>query len=157
MIRSIVEWNERPENQSCKVKISVELEKPRHSNLDLLVDGVDVVFVGKDFARFLGHDSAREAIAGLKQLHPGSYIIICPWGERDTVAIDRQDRWFSHPTYPPEVIRDSLGAGDTFVAGCILKLAEEEPPGSLSVVLEFASRVAGQKLAIFGFDGIKRD
>uniref|UniRef100_A0A182K4D0 Carbohydrate kinase PfkB domain-containing protein n=1 Tax=Anopheles christyi TaxID=43041 RepID=A0A182K4D0_9DIPT len=159
MIRSIVEWNNRPENQSStnKVKISIELEKPRHSNLELLVDGVDVVFVGKDFARFLGHESGRDTIVALKKIHSGSYIIICPWGASDTVAIDELDRWFTHPTYPPKVIRDSLGAGDTFVAGCILKLLDAESRDSLSVVLEFASRLAIQKLALFGFDGIKKD
>uniref|UniRef100_A0A182P9A2 Carbohydrate kinase PfkB domain-containing protein n=1 Tax=Anopheles epiroticus TaxID=199890 RepID=A0A182P9A2_9DIPT len=150
MIRFVLAWNNQTESK--KVKISVELEKPRHSNLELLVDGIDVVFVGKDFARFLGHENAREAIAALKTSHPGSYIAICPWGSSDTIAIDEQGQWFSQPTYPPEVIRDSLGAGDTFVAGCIYKLLQRD---SLSAALEFASRLAGQKLAHFGVEELK--
>uniref|UniRef100_A0A182M0Q3 Ketohexokinase n=1 Tax=Anopheles culicifacies TaxID=139723 RepID=A0A182M0Q3_9DIPT len=150
MIQRIHCWNLDPNNHSCKVTISVEMEKPRHSNLDLLVDGVDVVFVGKDFARFVGHKSARETVQALKESHPGRYTIICPWGSSDTVAMDECGRWYSQQTYPPEVIRDSLGAGDTFVAGCIFKLSQNER--SLSTVLEFASRLAGRKLAHFGFD-----
>lgn len=138
-----------PANHHSKVTVSIEMEKPRHSNLDLLVDGVDVVFVGKDFARFLGHQSARDVIHALKQSHPATYTIICPWGASDTIAMDECGRWYSQRTYPPEVIRDSLGAGDTFVAGCIFKLVQKEP---LPAVLEFASRLAGRKLAHFGFD-----
>uniref|UniRef100_A0A182VWP4 Carbohydrate kinase PfkB domain-containing protein n=1 Tax=Anopheles minimus TaxID=112268 RepID=A0A182VWP4_9DIPT len=150
MIQCIGCWNLDPENHNSKVTISVEMEKPRHSNLDLLVDGVDVVFVGKDFARFLGHMSARETVEALKQSHPGPYTIICPWGSSDTIAMDKGGHVYSQRTYPPEVIRDSLGAGDTFVAGCIFKLSQNER--SLSTVLEFASRLAGRKLAHFGFD-----
>ncbi|XP_050072122.1 ketohexokinase-like [Anopheles maculipalpis] len=145
MIDCIRSWNKH----HAKVIVSIEMEKPRHSNLDLLVDGVDVVFVGKDFGRFLGHESARDVIQALKQSHPGPYTIICPWGACDSIAMDEYGSWYSQRTYPPEVIRDSLGAGDTFVAGCIFKLAQKEP---LSAVLEFASRLAGRKLAYFGFD-----
>ncbi|XP_053660466.1 ketohexokinase-like [Anopheles marshallii] len=150
MIQSIRCWNDDPENQHSKVKISVEMEKPRHSNLDLFVDGVDVVFVGKDFARFLGHESAHDTVRALKESHPGPYTIICPWGSSDTVAVNECGSWYSQRTYPPAVIRDSLGAGDTFVAGCIFKLSQNER--SLSTVLEFASRLAGRKLCHFGFD-----
>uniref|UniRef100_A0A182T524 PfkB domain-containing protein n=1 Tax=Anopheles maculatus TaxID=74869 RepID=A0A182T524_9DIPT len=150
MINCIRGWNNDPDNHRSKVTVSIEMEKPRRSNLDLLVDGVDVVFVGKDFARFLGHGSARDVIDALKRSHPGPYTIICPWGSSDTIAMDECGRWYSQRTYPPEVIRDSLGAGDTFVAGCIFKLAQNEP---LQTVLDFASRLAGQKLAHYGFDG----
>ncbi|XP_035897860.1 ketohexokinase-like isoform X2 [Anopheles stephensi] len=151
MINSIRSWNNLPDNHHrSKVTVSIEMEKPRRSNLDLLVDGVDVVFVGKDFARFLGHASARDAVQALKDSHPGPYTIICPWGSSDTLAMDGCGQWYSQRTYPPEVIRDSLGAGDTFVAGCIFKLAQNEP---LPAVLEFASRLAGRKLASYGFDG----
>uniref|UniRef100_A0A182N525 Carbohydrate kinase PfkB domain-containing protein n=1 Tax=Anopheles dirus TaxID=7168 RepID=A0A182N525_9DIPT len=151
MIQAIRSWNDHLDSRESRVSISVELEKPRRSNLDLLVDGIDVVFVGKDFARYLGHDGARETIEALKGSHPSPYTLICPWGSSDTLAVDGSGHWYSQCTYPPEVIRDSLGAGDTFVAGCIFKLSQGER--SLPVVLEFASRLAGQKLAFFGFDG----
>ncbi|XP_035774069.1 ketohexokinase-like [Anopheles albimanus] len=151
MIGRIHRWNiERPEGIAEKITISVELEKPRASNLELLVNGIDYVFVGKDFARYLQHATARDAVIGIKQLHPGQYTVICPWGASDTVAQDADGRWYSQPTYPPAVIRDSLGAGDTFVAGCIFKLFQGK--STLPEALEYASRLAGAKLAHFGFD-----
>ncbi|XP_058116396.1 ketohexokinase-like [Anopheles ziemanni] len=148
MIHAINRWNE---NGHSKITISVELEKPRSSNLDLLKQGIDYVFVGKDFARFLGHESARAAVEALRQSYPGPKTIICPWGACDTIALDGEGRWYTQRTFPPEVIRDSLGAGDTFVAGCIFQLAGGSK--TLQEALEFASRLAGDKLAHFGFDG----
>uniref|UniRef100_A0AAG5D5D6 Carbohydrate kinase PfkB domain-containing protein n=1 Tax=Anopheles atroparvus TaxID=41427 RepID=A0AAG5D5D6_ANOAO len=150
MIRSIDRWNKLPETGCSRITVSVELEKPRSSNLDLLTDGIDYVFVGKDFARFLGHESAHAIARALKESHPGPYTLICPWGSSDTVALDGNGRWYEQRTYPPAVIRDSLGAGDTFVAGCIFKLYGGET--SLEQALEFASQLAGEKLAHFGFD-----
>ncbi|KFB35013.1 AGAP002483-PA-like protein [Anopheles sinensis] len=136
-----------------KITISVELEKPRSSNLDLLTEGIDYVFVGKDFARFLGHESARAVVEALKESYPGPYTLICPWGASDTIALDGKGRWYAQRTFPPEVIRDSLGAGDTFVAGCIFQLAGGSK--TLQEALEFASRLAGDKLAHFGFDFVR--
>ncbi|XP_049536595.1 ketohexokinase-like [Anopheles darlingi] len=151
MIARIHRWNnEQMEGDSAKITISVELEKPRASNLELLVKGIDYVFIGKDFARYLQHEAARAAVEGIKRLHPGQYTVICPWGASDTVSQDAEGRWYSQPTYPPSVIRDSLGAGDTFVAGCIFKLFVGK--STLPEALEYASRLAGAKLAHFGFD-----
>ncbi|XP_058055865.1 ketohexokinase-like [Anopheles bellator] len=152
MIERIDHWNKAiVDGHTPKITISVELEKPRASNLDLLVAGIDYVFVGKDFGRFLHYDSARAVVLGIKRSHPGHYAVICPWGSSDTVAVDAEGRWFSQCTYPPAAIRDSLGAGDTFVAGCIFKLAHDTG-ATLAEALEFGSRLAGAKLAHFGFD-----
>lgn len=69
MIASIKEWNDRSEDEK-KIVISVDLEKPRDSNL-LLVANVDVIFLGKDFARFRGFNSAQEAVHDFRKEFPG--------------------------------------------------------------------------------------
>lgn len=69
MICRIKEWNEKSDAE-YQITVSVDLEKPRDSNL-LLIANANVVFLGKDFARFLGFDSSEEAVRGLRNSHPG--------------------------------------------------------------------------------------
>lgn len=69
MIYRIKEWNEKTDAE-YQIIVSVDLEKPRDSNL-LLIANANVVFLGKDFARFLGFDSSEEAVRGLRNSHPG--------------------------------------------------------------------------------------
>uniref|UniRef100_A0A8D8EWK4 Ketohexokinase n=1 Tax=Culex pipiens TaxID=7175 RepID=A0A8D8EWK4_CULPI len=147
MIASITEWNERSEDEK-KIVISVDLEKPRDSNL-LLVPNVDVIFLGKDFARFRGFNSAQEAVHGFRKEFPGSYTIICPWGSSGIAALDANGQYLSCGVYPPETVRDTLGAGDTFCAGCIFQLNRGS---SLQAAIEFGSKLAGAKIGDFGFD-----
>lgn len=72
MIASIKEWNDRSEEEK-KIVISVDLEKPRDSNL-LLVPNVDIIFLGKDFARFRGFNSALEAVHGFRKEFTGRLV-----------------------------------------------------------------------------------
>lgn len=79
--------------------------------------------------------------------------IICAWGAEGAVAIDNDiDSFYTAPAYPPEVIVDSLGAGDTFVASTIHYLAMGR---SLQASIEFGCRVAGAKVGFFGYDQIR--
>ncbi|XP_021705342.1 ketohexokinase isoform X1 [Aedes aegypti] len=151
MIGRVKAWNEMTEPKGT-VTISVDLEKPRDSNL-LLIANANVVFLGKDFARFLGYNSSQEAVYGLRKSHPGSYTIICPWGSSGISALDEKDQFYSCGVYPPERVRDSLGAGDTFCAGCIFQLNLGK---RLQDALEFGSRLAGLKIGDFGFDHLKK-
>lgn len=69
MIKRIKAWNDESD-ASHRITISVDLEKPRDSNL-LLIANVEVIFLGKDFARFLGFNTSQEAVYGLKKSYPG--------------------------------------------------------------------------------------
>lgn len=69
MICRIKTWNEKSDAEN-QITVSVDLEKPRDSNL-LLIANANVVFLGKDFARFLGFNSSEEAVHGLRNSHPG--------------------------------------------------------------------------------------
>lgn len=81
-----------------------------------------------------------------------SYTVICPWGGTGVSALDENDEFYSCDVYPPETIKDSLGAGDTFCAGCIFQLNQRKP---LKEALEFGSRLAGLKIGDYGFDHLK--
>lgn len=69
MICRIKTWNEKSDAEN-QITVSVDLEKPRDSNL-LLIANANVVFLGKDFARFLGFNSSEETVHGLRNSHPG--------------------------------------------------------------------------------------
>lgn len=69
MIQEIKNWNDSV-GVTERITISVDLEKPRNSNL-LLIPNVDFIFLGKDFARFLGFTSSKTAVRGFKKRYPG--------------------------------------------------------------------------------------
>lgn len=78
--------------------------------------------------------------------------LICAWGAEGAVAIDNDtDTFYTAPAYPPEVVVDSLGAGDTFVAATIHYMAIGK---SLQESIDFGCRVAGAKVGFFGYDQI---
>lgn len=52
MMESIENWNKSEGNQH-QITVSVELEKPK-PDLQDLIPLADVIFVGKDFAKFRG-------------------------------------------------------------------------------------------------------
>lgn len=55
------------------------------------------------------------------------------------------------PSYPPDVIVDTLGAGDTFCAAVLFALVNGK---SLEDALHFGNRIAGAKIGFHGYDGI---
>lgn len=78
-------------------------------------------------------------------------IIVCPWGTDGVAALDSNDTLFTAEAYPPDIVVDSLGAGDTFAAALIFALYQNY---SVSFAIEFASRLAGIKVGFFGYDQI---
>lgn len=78
-------------------------------------------------------------------------IIICPWGTDGVAALDSSDNLFTSDAYPPPLVVDSLGAGDTFAAASIFSLYRNY---SLDFAIQFASRIAGMKVGFFGYDQI---
>ena len=56
------------------------------------------------------------------------------------------------PAFPPEVVVDTLGAGDTFNAATIFALNAGK---SLSEAVTFGCRVAGTKCGMMGNSGLR--
>ncbi|XP_058449872.1 ketohexokinase-like isoform X2 [Malaya genurostris] len=150
MIDTIKQWNKTRESPD-RITVSVDLEKPRDSNSQL-IPNVDIIFLGKDFARFLGYNTPSKSVHGFKKRYPGSYTIICPWGNIGVSALDQNNKYLCCGVYPPTTIQDSLGAGDTFCAGCIFQLNQGN---SLQKAIEYGSQLAGLKIEDFGFDHLK--
>ena len=77
---------------------------------------------------------------------------MCAWGEDGAAAQRRGGDVVTCAAYPPEVVIDTLGAGDTFNAAVIYSLCRHG--NDLSKAIDFGCRVAGAKCGMYGYDGI---
>jgi len=133
-----------------RIVVSVELEKPRKSLMQLL-NKADVVFTSKDFAKFLGFSSPYETVRSLRSKTKPGATIICAWGTKGADGAGPDGEVKHSNAYPPEKVVDTLGAGDTFIAGTIYSLIQES---STEDALNFACRLAGFKCGMNGNDGL---
>ncbi|XP_064002614.1 ketohexokinase isoform X3 [Pogoniulus pusillus] len=149
MIRRVEQYNQsRPAAE--RVRISVEVEKPRQELLQLMGLG-HVVFISKDLAQHLGYQSAPEALQGLRsRIQPGA-TLICAWAEKGADAVGPDGQLVHSEAFPPETLVDTLGAGDTFNAATIFALSAGK---SLQDALTFGCQIAGRKCGIQGFDSL---
>lgn len=138
--------------QPCdkKIKVSVELERPR-GDLMMLLNRGDVVFISKDFARFRGFCTATEAVKSLYSETKSGALLICAWGECGADGLGPEGTVKHSDAHHPCKVVDSLGAGDTFIAGVISSLCK----GSLlQDALNFACLLAGVKCGMQGYDDL---
>ncbi|XP_046843219.1 ketohexokinase-like [Xenia sp. Carnegie-2017] len=147
MIKKIRDFNR---THNIEIKISVELEKKR-DELKMLLTIANVVFIGKDYAQFLGYSSPQECVNNLSKEVKSGTILICPWGEQGAVGYICDGELYSSTAYPPVKVVDTLGAGDTFVAGVIYCMNQGM---CLKDALEFGCKLAGMKCGIEGFDSL---
>jgi ketohexokinase len=153
MIKMVKKVRNFRTGQKLQIKISIELEKQRDSELIRpLLNQADVIFIGKDFAQFSGYKTPEETVEGLSSQVQTNSILICPWGERGAVARGCDGEICSSPAYPPERVVDTLGAGDTFIAGVIFCLNGGK---LIKDAIEFACKLAGTKCGLQGFDSLK--
>lgn len=66
--------------------------------------------------------------------------------------LDSSNNFFTCPSYPPEKVVDTLGAGDTFCAATIYALSNGN---DLKSSVDFGSRIAGAKVGFHAYDNIK--
>ena len=149
MIHIIEEFN-ATQSPKDRIVVSVELEKPRKSLLQLL-GKADVVFTSKDFAQSLGFSSPYETVRSLRSKTKLGATIICAWGTRGADGAGPDGEVKHSNAYPPEKVVDTLGAGDTFIAGAICSLIQGS---SIEDTLIFACRLAGFKCGMNGNDGL---
>lgn len=149
MLQRIEQYNAtRPLQQ--KVRVSVEIEKPREELFQLFGYG-EVVFVSKDVAKHLGFQSAGEALKGLYSRVKKGATLICAWAEEGADALGPNGQLLHSDAFPPPRVVDTLGAGDTFNASVIYSLSKGN---SMQEALRFGCQVAGKKCGLQGFDGI---
>ena len=81
-----------------------------------------------------------------------SATVICPWSVEGACAQDGlKNRVFS-PSFPPENVVDTLGAGDTFIASTIFGLSSK---WSLADSITFGCQVAGIKVGVKGWEQLR--
>lgn len=149
MLQRIEEYNAR-QPLPQKVRVSVEIEKPREELFQLFGYG-EVVFVSKDVAKHLGFRSAGEALKGLYSRVKKGATLICAWAEEGADALGPDGQLLHSDAFPPPRVVDTLGAGDTFNASVIFSLSKGN---SMQEALRFGCQVAGKKCGLQGFDGI---
>lgn len=92
------------------------------------------------------------AVEQLSKFYQSSNVF-CAWGERGACVMTKEKELFYCPAVVPDRVIDTLGAGDTFIAGCISRLSKG---GSCEEALKFGCRVAGAKCCVKGFAGFKK-
>ncbi|XP_026258031.2 ketohexokinase isoform X1 [Urocitellus parryii] len=149
MLQRIEHHNARQPPEQ-KIRVSVEIEKPREELFQLFGYG-ELVFVSKDVAKHLGFQSAVEALRGLYGRVRKGATLVCAWAEEGADALGPDGQLLHSDAFPPPRVVDTLGAGDTFNASVIFSLAQGK---SMQEALRFGCQVAGKKCGLQGFDGI---
>ena len=97
-----------------------------------------------------------------EQIMHGS-IVICAWGTKGACGIVKNQEKMEYSDivlskcFPPVGdVKDTLGAGDTFVAACLFSLLKSPRhqwnEKLLNKILQFGCKVAGYKCGIMGFE-----
>ncbi|XP_072000151.1 ketohexokinase isoform X1 [Engystomops pustulosus] len=149
MIQRVEEYNQSCQKEQ-RINISVEIEKEREELYQLFQYG-EVVFVSKDVAKHFGFTSSSEAVRGLYPRVKKGAFLVCAWAEHGADALGPDGRVLHSPSFPPDKIVDTLGAGDTFNASVIYALSKGQ---TMEEAITFGCRIAGKKCGIQGYDGI---
>lgn len=167
------------------LRISVEIEKPGREGLQLLADEADIVFYSKTWAQAAGYSTPEVCVwdqhcrARVRADPIGAEkLFICTWGVAGARAVSLHKARVSglsggdHDEQPVPVVEvleslafssrdhrpvaDSIGAGDTFIAGILWGLLcrarQSQNAWSMQQVLDFANQLAGRKVLQWGFD-----
>ncbi|KAL2868732.1 ketohexokinase [Aspergillus lucknowensis] len=144
---------------SSDIRISVEIEKPGREGLQELAKDADVVFYSKAWAQNEGYKSAEDCVQKQSELAHNASLHCCTWGQGGAVAHDITTGNIVHsPAQIPSGFQvvDTIGAGDTFIAGMLYGLLCNGDTWSLPQKLALANRLAATKVAQEGFAGLGR-
>ena len=140
--------------RNANVLISVEVEKPKREGLQELAKEADVAFFSKSWAASQGYMSAKECLMSQAKLLPRTSHLFCTWGVDGAVACDSvRNEYVSLPAWRPDntSVVDTVGAGDTFIAGILYGFLLHDTDWSLRRKLDFGIRLSGLKVAREGF------
>ncbi|KAF2679422.1 Ribokinase-like protein [Lentithecium fluviatile CBS 122367] len=142
-------------------KVSVECEKPERTEMALVAYHADVVFYSKQWAETQGCNSP---VAFLKTMKAGTRhdaLLCCTWGDEGATVLQKgsedYEQWGVAQSWAPNNglhVVDTIGAGDTFIAGMLYAITCHEDDWTLQQKLEFANEIAGRKVYQDGFAGL---
>lgn len=136
------------------VMVSVEVEKPAREGLQELANEADVVFYSKSWSVSRGYESAEDCLKQQQLMLERASHLFCTWGSDGAAALETIGK---EPVVLPASspagsgIVDTIGAGDTFIAGILYGLLEHKGNWDLRSTLSFAIDLAGHKIVQEGF------
>lgn len=130
------------------IPVSLELEKPRNG-IEALLDKVNVLFTGQHYAQAKGYPDAPGCIEALRT-HAPQALIICTWGDAGAWW-QPADGVIEHIPAQKVRVKDTLGAGDTFLAGVIHKLLQQATPAE---AVRYGTELAARKCRQHGLDNL---
>ncbi len=131
------------------LRCSLEAEKPR-SGLETLFAVPDVIMLSRQFARAHGFDSPAACLRWTRERAPQAQLFL-GWGSEGAYGLGTEGAIVHCPARVPDVIVDTIGAGDAFNAGIIDALLRER---TIVDTLDDATQLAGRKCAQSGFAGL---
>ncbi|KAK1514879.1 D-sorbose [Colletotrichum abscissum] len=141
------------------VTVSVEVERPGRAGLRELAAEADVVFYSKSWAEACGYTSADDCLREESLSLPRTSLAMVTWGAEGAWCISPKDRQLvkSPVETPVKQVVDSVGAGDTFVAGMLYGLICQADAWDVTHKLGFAVALATLKVQREGFGGLGDD
>ncbi|KAK4457757.1 Ketohexokinase [Cladorrhinum samala] len=141
-----------------KSRISVEVEKPNREGLVEIAAEADVVFYSKTWAESRGYNSPEACLRGEAKSSRAS-LMFCTWGAggAGVLRLSGGGEYFHVPAIPTGQqisVVDTIGAGDTFIAGALYALHIEG--WGLEAKLAFAVGLATTKVQKEGFADLTR-
>lgn len=149
--------------------ISVECEKPEREDMAAVAKLADVVFYSRLWAEKNGFDDARTFLEAQVERTRDMALLCCTWGAGGATAVQKKEaggqQWADVGVWKPSegsnkgdlvvVVVDTIGAGDTFIAGMLFAVNNHDE-WSLQCKLEFANQLAGRKVLQEGFANLGR-
>ncbi|CAG7954820.1 unnamed protein product [Penicillium salamii] len=137
--------------------VSVEVEKPGRLGLQKLAEAGDVVIYSKGWAQSNGYTTAEECLRKQMPQTRRASLLCCTWGDEGAAALEPKTGNFAHiPAHTSEQIVDTIGAGDTFIAGLLYGLIYRSKDWDFPRRLEFANHLAGLKVTQEGFKDLHK-
>ncbi|KAL6819456.1 Ribokinase-like protein [Trichoderma sp. SZMC 28015] len=142
-------------------QISVEVEKPGRDGLRELAAEANVVFYSRSWAESCGHGSAESCLVDEQRRREATSrslaLLVCTWGA-DGASMCQSSEQIVHCPVESRAksisVVDSVGAGDTFVAGMLYSLVCRDRSWDVSHGLRFAVHLATTKVQREGFQGL---
>jgi len=161
MMKDIKEFNSKASKEN-QILISVEFEKPRRSNLPLLLPYVDLVLISEEFAKSRSHFSALSCVTSFIEETNKGTDVVCAWGSKGAASGSSgssKEPVMTPATSPPDnLVRDTLGAGDTFNGSVIshqFQAIMKNEKVDIQDTVQYACDVTGYKVGFYGYKCLK--